>query len=373
MSIDVIIAGGGLAGLTAAIHLSKSGLKVLIIEKQSFPKHKVCGEYLSREVLPYLEWLGIDLLEKNPACIDRVEISTIKGGLVKSRLDMGGIGMSRYLLDMLLLEKAISNGCILMQDTVLSINQQELYCEVQTENHGLVKAVKVLAAYGKRSNLDISQGRSFLHKDSSWLGVKAHYEGDFPADLVALHHFKGGYCGVSRVENGIINICYLTSYRSFKKFKTFEAFQQKLMSENPYLRQIFSSCKPLFTPLSIGQVSFAGKTQVESDIFMLGDTAGLIHPLCGNGMAIAIQSAGLASQLLIDNPGKLNQQLSRNYSKSWNKHFRGRIIAGKILSRVIQNERAADFLLNTLTLFPFILPVIIKQTHGNLFSIPVAC
>ena len=201
MNIDVIIVGGGLSGLTAAIHLSKSGLKVLIIEKQSFPRHKVCGEYLSQEVLPYLDWLGLDLFQKNPAIIKRVEVSTIRGNLIKSKLEQGGIGISRFTLDTFMLEKAITNGCILMQDTVLSINQLELSARVLTEKHGLIRARKVLAAYGKRSNLDLSQNRPFLRKDSSWLGIKAHYRGNFPTDLVALHHFRGGYCGVSKFNN----------------------------------------------------------------------------------------------------------------------------------------------------------------------------
>ena len=375
MNIDVIIVGGGLSGLTAAIHLSKSGLKVLIIEKQSFPRHKVCGEYLSQEVLPYLDWLGLDLFQKNPAIIKRVEVSTIRGNLIKSKLEQGGIGISRFTLDTFMLEKAITNGCILMQDTVLSINQLELSARVLTEKHGLIRARKVLAAYGKRSNLDISQNRPFLRKDSSWLGIKAHYRGNFPTDLVALHHFRGGYCGVSKVENSIINICYLTTYESFKKAKNIDAFQTQVMSENPFLRKLFNSCEAIFQPISIGQVSFAGKNSTESDLLMLGDTAGLIHPFCGNGMAIAIHSAKLAAELVIENlaEGNLNSELSRKYSRLWNREFKKRIDRSKVWAALIGNESASEILLGALTLLPFMLPLIIKQTHGNLLTIPISC
>lgn len=375
MSIDVIIVGGGLSGLTAAIHLSKSGLKVLIIEKQSYPRHKVCGEYLSKEVLPYLDSLGLDIFQKNPAIIERVEISTIKGNLISGKLEQGGIGLSRFLLDTYMLEKAIKNGCILIQDTVLSISQLEVHAEVLTEKHGMIKARKVLAAYGKRSNLDLIQNRRFLRQDSSWLGVKAHYRGNFPNDLVALHHFKGGYCGVSQVENSIINICYLTTYESFKKAKNIDDFQMQVMSENPFLRELFNSCEAIFQPISIGQVSFAGKTTTESDVLMLGDTAGLIHPFCGNGMAIAIHSAKLAAELVIENlaEGNLNSELSRRYSILWNKEFKKRIDRSKVWAALIRHESTSEILLGVLTLLPFMLPLIIKQTHGKTLTVPVSC
>ena len=97
-------------------------------------------------------------------------------------------------------------------------------------------------------------------------------------------------------QNSIINICYLTTYESFKKAKNIDAFQTQVMSENPFLRKLFNSCEAIFQPISIGQVSFAGKNSTESDLLMLGDTAGLIHPFCGNGMAIAIHSAKLAAE-----------------------------------------------------------------------------
>ena len=66
---DVVLIGGGLAGLTAAIHLSKKGLKVTLIEKSDYPRHKVCGEYISNEILPYLQWLDIDISELQPTNI----------------------------------------------------------------------------------------------------------------------------------------------------------------------------------------------------------------------------------------------------------------------------------------------------------------
>ena len=118
---DVIIVGGGLAGLSSAIHLSKYNLKVLLIEKNNYPKHKVCGEYISNEVLPYLNYLGIDVFSLGAQKIKRFELSTPKSKLLKSNLSLGGFGISRYVLDHALYEKAKSESVQTLQDIVTNI------------------------------------------------------------------------------------------------------------------------------------------------------------------------------------------------------------------------------------------------------------
>ena len=74
----------------------------------------------------------------------------------------------------------------------------------------------MIGAYGKRSSLDIKLNRQFIKRKSPYLAVKIHVKGDFPDDVVALHNFEGGYCGVSKVENDSINLCYITNYDAFK-------------------------------------------------------------------------------------------------------------------------------------------------------------
>src|SRR6476660_7975291 len=101
----VTIVGGGLAGLTAAIHLSKIGLKVIVIEKNEYPKHKVCGEYVSNEVVSYLDWLSINISELNPVSISKLDFSISNGELINCDLPLGGFGVSRFALDAFLCKK----------------------------------------------------------------------------------------------------------------------------------------------------------------------------------------------------------------------------------------------------------------------------
>ena len=367
-SIDVIIIGGGLAGLTAAIDLAQKGYQVVLFEKNEYPKHKVCGEFISNEVLPYFKTLAVDIESLQSTKIDKTTLSIVSGKQISSVLPLGGFGISRYSLDFYLAEKAKEFGCQIIHENVLKVTFENNQFIIETDKTHFFKANVALGAFGKRSNLDKELNRNFIIKKSPWLAVKGHYSGDFSNDLVELHNFEGGYCGVSKVEHNRINICYLVKYDVFKKYKNIADFQENVMSQNPHLKAIFNEMKPLFeNPLTISQISFEEKKQVENHLLMLGDSAGLIHPLCGNGMAMAIHSAKIASEEVdLFLKGKLSRnEMEEHYQNQWNKQFKNRLQTGKLLSKLLLNPKMSQVLLRILLVFPNLLPLIIKKTHGK--------
>jgi len=367
--LEIIIIGGGLAGLTAGIHLSRKGLRVIIIEKNEFPKHKVCGEYISNEVIPYLEWLDLKIEDLKPTYINKLQFSSIKGTLINTNLPLGGFGISRYELDNYLYKKALSNRCKIVKDVVDSVVFEKEKFTIKTSNGAILSSNIVIGAFGKRSNIDLNLNRKFIQQKSPWLAVKAHYLGDFPNDLVGLHNFEGGYCVISKIENEKINICYLTKNSSFKEYKSISDFQDLVVKQNPHLNKIFEDSELIFDkPLTIGQVSFSPKKAVENHILMIGDTAGLIHPLCGNGMAMAIHSAKIVSELIVDYPNndiKTRADLEKKYQEIWTFNFYWRLKAGRFLAKVLLNAKLSELFLNVVTVFPFLLVMIIKKTHGK--------
>lgn len=369
ITADVIIIGGGLAGLCNAIHLSKFGKKVLLIEKNKYPKHKVCGEYISNEVLPYLEFLGINPFDFGAVNITDFKLSTTNNKVISAKLPLGGFGISRYQFDFILSEKAKENGVIILQDQVLNVNFSEDIFHVATKENKTLTSKIAIGAFGKRSLLDVKMERDFIQKKSPYLGVKIHVKGNCEENLVALHNFKGGYCGVSKVENDIINLCYITSFSSFKKYKSIEDFQEQVVFKNQYLKEIFKATTPIFEkPLTISQVSFETKKPIENHLIMCGDSAGMIHPLCGNGMSMAIQSAQIASKLTLNYlNGKLSSRndLEKQYIREWNKNFKMRLKTGHFIAWLFRKDKVAEILLKTLKKLPFLLPIIIKQTHGK--------
>ncbi len=365
---SVVIIGAGLAGLTCAIHLSKLGIQVTIIDKNQFPKHKVCGEYISNEVLPYLKWLGADPSILQPTQINSLFFSSTNGKSVRNNLLLGGFGVSRFALDKYLYDIAIGNGCIFIDSSVLSVKYNNDEFLIELADNSIIQSPICIGAFGKRSNLDQLLQRKFILEKSPWLAVKSHYSGEFPDDLVGLYHFTGGYCGVSKVENNMINICYLADYKTFKKYKSIEEFQQNVLSQNLHLKEIFNKVAIVFEkPLTISQISFAKKNPVEDHILMIGDTAGLIHPLCGNGMAMAIHSAKIASEVVFDffSTVSSRDKMEKAYSKEWNHNFKHRLQFGRILASILQRPILTNYLMNIVTIVPSLLRFIIKQTHGK--------
>lgn len=373
MTADIIIIGGGLAGLTAGIHLARRGFSVVLFEKNKYPCHKVCGEFISNEILPYLNWLGADPYPLHPATITKAQFTLVSGKTIETVLPLGGFGISRYALDNFLMEKAKHSGVEIVQDSVTDIRFENHAFFVQTQNNGTFQSKITLAAFGKRSLLDIKLNRGFIKKKSSWLAVKAHYQGEFPDDLVSLHHFKGGYCGISKVENNFLNVCYLADYESFKKHKNLKTYQEKVLFQNPHLKRHLRNFTSTFgDPLTISQISFEQKEKVRDHILMLGDAAGLIHPLCGNGMAMAIHSAKTAAELvtgyfLSTIPSR--KMLEEKYRQEWQAQFNGRLKTGRMLSSLLSNEKGADILFNSLLKMPFLLRKVIQKTHGKLITI----
>ena len=366
---DVIIIGGGLAGLCNAIHLSKHGKLVLLIEKNAYPKHKVCGEYISNEVLPYLNFLEVNPFEFGAVKINNFQLSTTKNKIISAKLPLGGFGISRYKLDLVLSQKAKENGVVILQDAVLDINFKNDVFKVDTKESGFFTSKITIGAFGKRSLLDVKMNRTFIQKKSPYLGVKIHVKGNFKEDLVALHNFKGGYCGVSKVEDNAINLCYITNFSSFKKYKNIEDFQEQVVFKNKYLKEIFASATPVFEkPLTISQISFETKKPVEEHVLMCGDSAGMIHPLCGNGMSMAIQSAQMASKLILNyfnGTIESRKELEKQYLRQWNAKFNLRLKAGHFIAALFRKDKIAAILLQILKKLPFLLPIIIKQTHGK--------
>jgi flavin-dependent dehydrogenase len=139
------------------------------------------------------------------------------------------------------------------------------------------------------------------------------------------------------------------------------------------LKTILSETTPAFEkPLTISQISFEAKKPIENHIIMCGDTAALIHPLCGNGMSMAIKSAQLASTLIIkffNNEITNRANLEKLYLRDWNRTFKLRLKTGRIVASLFNKPMLSEVLMKVLKWVPNILPHIIKRTHGKLMAI----
>jgi flavin-dependent dehydrogenase len=369
---DVIIIGGGLAGLVNGILLARNGLDVLLVEKKSYPFHRVCGEYISNEVVPFLRRNGLYPDDFEPAIIKTFSLSAISGKQAAVPLFMGGFGVSRYVFDQFLYEKALESGVTFaLNQSVDDIVKEDQTFVVSYGNGRSATTRLVIGAHGKRSKVDKQLNRSFIEKRSPFIGVKYHVKTDFPTDLIALHNFPGGYCGISKVENNTYNVCYLSRTENLKTFGSIAEMEKAVLCQNPRIKDIFKNSDFLFdAPEVINEISFEKKETAKNGILMSGDSAGLITPLCGNGMAMAIHSAKILSEVIISQ----RQQdlfglaaIENEYTQKWKEQFSKRLWVGRQSQNLFGTHLTSNIGVGLVGSLPFLAKRIIAQTHGRPF------
>jgi flavin-dependent dehydrogenase len=348
---------------------------VIVFEKEKYPFHKVCGEYISFESWNFLEDLGIPLSDWNLPILKRLLVSAPGGNFIEEDLPLGGFGISRYKLDSELALIARALGVNLLEETkVTDVHFEQKSFTVYSS--GASYAAKVVCGtFGKRSNLDVKWKRPFTrqknNKLNNYIGIKYHVQLDFPPDLIALHNFDNGYCGISQIEDNKYCLCYLTTAKNLQRNNySIEMMEQQVLRSNPYLEKIFSSAQFLYEqPVTISQISFEQKTKLKDHMLLIGDAAGMITPLCGNGMSMAMHGSKIAYEC-IDSflRGQIQRhEMEQEYVDRWNGQFRNRLRTGRLMQRFFGNTTLSDLLIRSLKPFPSIISWMIRKTHGEPF------
>ncbi|HLU10343.1 MAG TPA: NAD(P)/FAD-dependent oxidoreductase [Oceanobacillus sp.] len=358
MTYDAAIIGGGLAGCSAAITLAQQGKRVVLFESKAYPHHKVCGEFLSPECLHYLDDLGVmpALRSLHPAPVHTVAITTPDGTQWETHLP--GLSVSRYRLDHLLAQRAEALGVEIHTSTTVTRIEGDLHkgFRIQTRpNTADFRAKTVIAAHGKRSNLDRALNRRFLRKPQPFTGLKAHFYGAPLSGRVELHTFPGGYCGLGEIEDGLTNVCLLVRTEVFRRAGDIDSLVAWMRAQNPQLERWFKSARMVGDGwLSISQIPFLTKRVLEGDILMAGDAAGLITPLTGDGMSMALRGGQMAAQHLSQYlEGRLTAaQLREGYAAEWKHAFRSRLWLGRALQVFMLNPPLLAFGLRVLNRMP---------------------
>jgi flavin-dependent dehydrogenase len=374
-SYDVVIAGGGLAGLALSIQLVRSGYSVALLEKETYPWHKVCGEYVSLESWNFLEELGLPLSDWNLPIIRQLLVSAPDGNSITHALPLGGFGISRYKLDSAMAAIARSEGVELKESVkVTDMRFERSMFTVQT-NDGVLYSKIACGTYGKRSNLDVKWQRAFIQKKSdrlnNYVGIKYHVRADVPADMISLHNFKDGYCGISQIEEGKCCLCYITTARNLRESgNSIPEMEKTILRQNPFLEKIFSSANFLFPqPVTISQISYERRTRVEDHVLFIGDAAGVLPPLAGNGMSMALHGSKLAFRcidaFLKDQVARY--ELEQEYADQWERQFGRRLWVGRLLQALFGSEQRTNLLISSLKPFPRLVSFLIRQTHGEPF------
>ena len=372
---DVAVIGGGLAGINLSIQLARKGHSVVLFEKETYPFHKVCGEYISMESWNFLaNEIEVNLKEHEVAFINKLWVTSPDGESLRSDLASGGFGISRYKLDFLLKNIAVTAGVSVFENCKAEevIFDNNIF-NIKT-NTGNFKAKVCCGSWGKRSNFDVKWKRAFTYKTSSrlnnYVGIKYHVKMNFEDDVIALHNFKDGYCGISKIEDDKYCVCYLTKASNIKKAGSIKKAEEQILYQNPHLKNVFEKMEHCYdAPLSISQISFSKKNAVENNVLMVGDAAGMITPLCGNGMSMAMHGSKIAaaeiSAFLKNSISR--KEMENNYSKNWKNNFETRVATGKLVQYLFGRTAATNLLVKFMNKSRFLTDKLINLTHGKSF------
>lgn len=307
--------------------------------------------------------------------INRLQVSAPNGKMLEQDLLPGGFGISRYVLDYTLAGIARLSGVRIEENTKVN--------DISFEGSGFVistfqknyRSKIACGSFGKRSNIDIKWKRKFTTIDknrlNNYVGVKYHVQTNFPADTIALHNFYNGYCGISKIEGDKFCLCYLTNAGNLQRSNgSIQEMEQTILTRNPHLKKIFSEAEILYdSPLTISQISFDKKKQVEKNVLMIGDAAGMITPLCGNGMSMALHASKLAAeQIDLFLQGKTKrQQMEQQYIDLWQEQFAKRLRTGRTIQRFFGQSWLTNSFVSVAKSSPRLVNYLIKSTHGAPF------
>ena len=374
----IAVVGGGPAGAAAALFLSQAGFDVCVFERKIFPREVICGEFLSGEVADILKQMNLfdEFNALNPVKINSFRAINEKGKEISAKINFQSYAIKRSVFDNFLIKAVKETGAIVYQPAEvksIEMQNQKYLLKIKTSQSEFdISADFVISAYGRQSILDEKLNRNFVHVKSGFNGVKFHVPNKYFTKSIGgeirIYSGRGIYCGLNMVSGSETTLCYLEKQKNnnsgtkksllslCQSNKSFKA----LFNEN--IQEIISGLKAYGT----GNIYFGRRNVVENGIFMIGDAAGVIAPLAGDGIAMALQSARLISSLLVQyNCGEINySQLTNLYSKKWRRLFLKRLRTALLIQNIILHRKSRTFLQNTTAMFPSLLPKIINATRG---------
>ena len=316
---DVIIIGGGPAGCSAAARLASNGVRVVLLEKSQMPRQKLCGEFITSECFPTLERLGLmeTLVTQGAQRINRLSLVASNGRRVEAPVSeisnkSYALSLSRARFDQVLLAGARRAGAVCLERYSVKrcLYEGGKVCGVEAMSLADGKLIKfdgtiVVDASGRGSRVSLRKSdRVAGPRGSRPFALKAHLTGvEGITDQVELYFFPGGYGGLSSIEGGLANLCFITDEGTLKRAggDPLRVVQQTVL-RNSLAHERLAGAQAVGKWVSGGPLSFGRRTQTE-DVIAIGDAGGMIDPFTGTGIQIALRSGELAAEAIIESLG----------------------------------------------------------------------
>jgi flavin-dependent dehydrogenase len=374
---DIAILGGGLAGSSLAAALSRAGWRVVVIERRRLPQHKVCGEFLSPESQGILRHLRLydTVAALRPAPMERALLTAPTGISLGVELPGTAWGVSRYALDAALLGAAAEAGAdVHTGTTALDVTPHAEGYAVDIRQGQQRATLHARAAIGACGRHPPTALRSAAEEESAQqqprhIGIKCHYHGIHMPPRVELYLFPGGYVGVNPVEDGRVNVCLLATYQAFTAAGgTVAALLGAIRYWNPALQRRLEGGQIIpDTQATVAAVNTARPMIPWDGIARLGDSATMIPPLCGDGMAMALRSAEICAPLAhayLSGSSSL-AEWEQQYRQGWHSEFDRIVRVGRALQACLIRPGLAESALVLGNLLPPLARQVVHNTRGS--------
>lgn len=323
----LIIVGAGPAGSSLAIRLARKGFEVVLIEREKFPRHKLCGEFISPECLDHFAELGVldEMIVRGGDRISQTIFYSEKGRSVSVSSEwfggslQGALGLSRAEMDLRLMEKAKKLGVRVLEEcsVVGLLSKEEKVCGVKVRNslgvYEEIFADLTVDATGRKRVLSKLSKKEFSRKGvmerrkikntSKLVGFKTHLKNiHLERGSCEIYFFRGGYGGLSYVEDGIANHCFLIEAELVKKFKgNADEILHNVIFKNGRAKETMKHAEKLFDWLAVSVDGFGTKDlNPAPNLYSIGDSAAFIDPFTGSGMLMALESSEIVGSLIFD-------------------------------------------------------------------------
>lgn len=384
---DVIIAGAGPAGTSAAIYLAQHNLRVLILEQKQFPRPKLCGEFISPECFSHFEKLGVAhaMMSSSPAKINRTVFYASRGHRVSVPSDWfgsgGALGLSRAMMDNNLLKRAEDLGVDVLQGATVTdvIEEGNRVWGVRAKtatSENEYRAPLTLDATGRSR---ILTRRVHRHDESKvpvqrgLVAFKAHLTDAEPEqDVCEIYSYPGGYGGLSSVEKGISNLCFIVAAKDVRRLRSnADAVMQETVLKNQRAARTLRNAHRCSDWLSVSLEGFGTADPApKSGLLAIGDSASFIDPFTGSGMLMALESGQLAARVVVEHLNDLSHaeginQLRRDYTEQYGRTFAKRLRISGVLRRTAFNPRLAELTIVACSLNEWLRNRLAKATRST--------
>ena len=355
---DLAIVGAGPAGSSAAITAARLGVRVLLLEARDFPRHKVCGEFVSAEALEVLAGLLRDVPSSKSLFVDALAIDRTRlllgTRVVEAPVSPAALSITRYDLDAHLWKAAQAAGVETHANCEVLANRADGPFQLQTSS-GKFAAKALIIAAGRWSQFTSDRT---VPPGPKWIGLKAHFHEADPARSTDLYFFDHGYCGVQPVAKEMVNACAMVRSDTATSL-------QAVFALHPLLAKRSAAWKVATPPVSTAPLIYRRPQPVRGHVILIGDAAAFIDPFAGDGISIALrsgQAAGRCVGQFLAGETTLTESVAA-YGREYARQFAPLLSAASwvrsLLSLPVLAKAAAFELLR----FPGVMPFVIRKTR----------